>query len=312
VNRPAILRLASLWICTPLLRSARRLGVVHVQGGDAAGSVATAHFCNAALRQTMWTGAAPLRRLNYRLGALAERRSFGKSSTRRVIAVSHKVASEIQRHYGVDAQRIEVIRPGVDVDAFHPKVREQDRAAARARLGLRDDQFVVLFVGADYRRKGLPALLDALDRLPSHVRILAVGVPPHATLTGRASVRSERVILAPATERVAAYHAAADCLALPTVYDTFSLATLEAMASGLPVIVSSSAGIVEVLKDGVDSLVITRSDDVDALAGHISRLAGDSALASRLGAAARETAERHSWDRVVAQLLSVYRTVHPQ
>jgi UDP-glucose:(heptosyl)LPS alpha-1,3-glucosyltransferase len=83
------------------------------------------------------------------------------------------------------------------------------------------------------------------------------------------------------------------------------MATLEAMASGLPVCVSRAAGLSEHLTDGLDCLLLNDPEDVEAIAGHLERLA-DSGLRVSLGQEARKTAERFSWDSVVDQTLAVY------
>jgi UDP-glucose:(heptosyl)LPS alpha-1,3-glucosyltransferase len=108
------------------------------------------------------------------------------------------------------------------------------------------------------------------------------------------------------TTEIAPFFAAADCYVLPTRYDTFSMATLEAMASHLPVIVSRLAGVAELLSHNHDSLILDDPDDVDSLVEYLIRLQRDGALGERLGAEARRTAERHSWDQVARQTLSVY------
>jgi UDP-glucose:(heptosyl)LPS alpha-1,3-glucosyltransferase len=110
------------------------------------------------------------------------------------------------------------------------------------------------------------------------------------------------------TSDIAPYYAAADCFALPTSYDTFSLVTLEAMASGLPVIVSRAAGISELLADGVNALLLQTPTDVVELAGCLGRLIDDHALRRELADKGRLVAEQHSWDRVSQRTLEIYRS----
>jgi len=183
---------------------------------------------------------------------------MSKASTRRIIAVSQQVKREIEGAYGVEPQRIVVIPNGVDAEMFHPRHRAGFRAPVRERLGVTPDQFLVLFVGGDYRLKGLAALLEAARRVARALRVLAVGVRPDAALVQlvREKDLQQMVMFSGHTTDVASLYAAADCFALPTRYDTFSLATLEAMASGLPVIVSRAAGVSELLSPGRDSLIL--------------------------------------------------------
>src|SRR6266566_1916439 len=307
--RPAVARLATLWSASAVVSRRRPSEIVHVQGADApVGNVVTAHFCNRTM-QGLADGAPKLhRRINRYVGAAAEKYCMSKPSTRRIIAVSHQVKSEIEGEYGVDPHKTLVIPHGVDAEVFHPRHRERWRVAVRDRLGLSREEFVVLFVGADYHRKGLIPLLKAAQRVQGALKVLAVGVTVDASLAR--IVEDERLdhlarFPGHCTD-IAPLYAAADCFALPTRYDPFSLATLEAMASGLPVIVSRAAGVTEILSSDRDCLILEDPNDVGLLAQHITRLMQDETLRSRLGVEARKAAERHSWDEVADRTLAVY------
>ncbi|HYL80565.1 MAG TPA: glycosyltransferase family 4 protein, partial [Candidatus Acidoferrum sp.] len=104
------------------------------------------------------------------------------------------------------------------------------------------------------------------------------------------------------------YYAAADAMALPTFFDPFANVTLEAMASGLPVVTSRSNGASEILRPGVDGLVIDRADDVHALAEALASLQ-DPARRAALGEHARETALKYPWEGPLGKTLEVYREV---
>jgi len=292
------------------MKERRHADIVHVQGGDApVGNVVTAHFCNKAMLASADQRLGLYHRLNYVIGAAAEKYCMSKSSTRRIIAVSEQVKDQIELKYGVDPKRTVVIHHGVDPQAFHPRHRTRWRASVRDRLGLGRDEFLVLFVGGDHRRKGLVQLLEAVGRVPGAVKVLAVGVKANAALARLVRQRGPNrlvTFLGHSTE-MAPLYAAADCFALPTRYDTFSLATLEAMASGLPVIVSRAAGVSELLTPDRDSLILEDPSDVNALAQHLSRLIEDETLRSGLGVEARKTAERYSWDDVATRTVAVYR-----
>ncbi len=309
-SRPAIARLASLWATSLALAPRRAADIVHIQGADApVGNVVTAHCCNAAMRAAAPADVSLTRRWNYAIGTAAERHCFLQPSTRRLIAVSRQVARDVERYYGVAPERIVLIPHGVDAETFHPRNRAQHREAIRQRLAIATDDFVIAFVGRDFRLKGLPVLLEAVRRSGLRITIIAIGVGPQRAPEGirRSNGPSGRVLcVGPVSESVP-YYAAADCFALPTRYDTFSLATLEAMASGLPVVVSRAAGVSELLSPGSDSFVLERPDDVDVLAHALESLVRDQGLREALGEAARKTAERHSWDEVARLTLEVYR-----
>jgi glycosyltransferase involved in cell wall biosynthesis len=308
-NRPAVARLAILWTAS-LVATRRKTEIVHIQGADApVGNVVTAHCCNAAMQISVDGKSSLTRKLNYALGSRVERYCFTRSPTRTVIAVSEKVKAEIETFYGVEPKKIVVIPLGVDAGVFHPGTRGLFRQMVRAGLSIEPDDFVLSFVGGDYRLKGLTTLLGALKQLPLHVKAITVGVEPDAALRhmvaeGRLEDRVKFVGRTPEPSR---YYAAADCFVLPTRYDTFSLATLEAMASGLPVVVTRAAGVSELLTDGLDSIILQDPADVVQLARQLDRLMTDDRLRKSLGEEARKSAERLSWEKVAERTLAVYR-----
>ncbi len=309
-SRPAIARLATLWATSLALAPRRAADIVHIQGADApVGNVATAHCCNAAMRAAAPVQMSRIRRWNYAVGAAAERYCFSKPS--RVIAVSWQVKADLEHHYGVTPERIVVIPNGVDAETFHPRNCARHRETVRQQLGVSVDDFVVAFVGRDYRLKGLPVLLEAVRRAGVGITIIAVGVQSRTIpeeIRGSEGPAGRVLCVGPASD-IVPYYAAADCFALPTRYDTFSLATLEAMASGLPVVVSRAAGVAERLSDGQDALLMENPSDAQGLARHLTALASDRELRRRLGEHARHTAERMSWEDVSRRTVAVYADV---
>ena len=106
----------------------------------------------------------------------AERRLFASERLRAVICNSRMVAGEIRRRFAVQEDRLHVIYNGVDLDAFHPRLRDQHRREVRARLDIADSEMVYLMVGSGFERKGVPQLLEALARLSNRAaRLVVVG-----------------------------------------------------------------------------------------------------------------------------------------
>ena len=310
--KPAVFRLAALWATSLVANRRHPVEIVHIQGADApVGNVVTAHCCNSVMRTAEGASSTIRRNINYAIGAATERFCLSKSSTQQIIAVSEKVRGEITQEYGVDPRKIVVIPNGVDGDAFHPVKRGRLRASIRGSLGFGASDFVVLFVGGDYYLKGLPTLLEAAQRLPKPTRVLVVGGKPDVRierLSRQGGLNGYVTFYGRATD-VAPLYAAADSFALPTRYDSFSLSTLEAMACGLPVVVSRAAGVSELLTHGRDCLVLEDPTAVKDLAQSLHRIRGDESLRNGLGAEARRTAERHSWDEVARSTLAAYEDV---
>lgn len=240
-----------------------------------------------------WRRVRPKERAELRL----EAESLLPESSKRIIAVSKRVKDETVRHYGVAAEKIDVVYNGVDATQFKPS--DEARRLIRNQLGLQDSDYVLLFCGSGFRRKGLEYAIRAVDRVPS-ARLAVVG-------EGSAT-RHPRVLMLGRRTDVAHLYAAADALILPTLYDPFPNVTLEAMASGIPIIVSRVAGVSEIL-DG-DSIVVEEPTDIDALAAAVRRLE-DPAVRRPMGEAARRKALQFPVQRVVEETLAVYERVHP-
>jgi glycosyltransferase involved in cell wall biosynthesis len=110
----------------------------------------------------------------------------------------------------------------------------------------------------------------------------------------------------PAIER---FFGAADAFVLPTRFDIFGQVVLEAMAAGVPPVVSAAAGAAECVRDGETGYVLEDSRDARKLAEHMRALASDDALRARLAARAVEHAKTYSWDRHFARVLQIYEDV---
>lgn len=258
----------------------------------------------------------PLGRLGIRLNPYhryvlrAERRLFESPRLRAVICNSKMVKAEIERHFGVPAERLRVIYSGVDVDAYHPRVRSH-RAEVRARLGIDEATPLFLFVGSGFERKGLAAALAALAQVPS-AHLLVVGRDKKlAHFRGRAAalgVAARVQFLGPQPD-VKPYYGAADALVLPTLYDPFPNVALEAMACELPVITSTKSGASEFIEASVSGFVCDALD-IAALAAALRALL-DPTRRAAMAAAARIRVEPYDLDHMATELLRLYRELLP-
>ena len=187
-----------------------------------------------------------------------EKQLFSADGARLVIANSRMVQAEIEAHFGYPAERIHIIHNGVPPFTAPAGAR----ADVRRELGLGDDTFAVLFAGSGWERKGLRFAIAAMNaaRLP-HATLLVAGRGHE-----RAMPRSERVRFLGPVKDMPRLLAAADAFILPTLYEPFSNACLEALAAGLPVITTAHNGFAEIIEHGVEGEVVTQPDDIAALA----------------------------------------------
>jgi UDP-glucose:(heptosyl)LPS alpha-1,3-glucosyltransferase len=236
----------------------------------------------------------------------AERRMFEHPALRAVICNSAMVRGEIERRFGVAARKLHVICNGVDLEHFHPRQRAAQRAEARAELGARATDFLFLFVGSGFWRKGLDAAIDALAACADRAcRLVVAGrdrdAAAFAARAGSAGLR-DRVQLLGGREDVRPLYAAADCFILPTRYDPFPNTALEALAMGLPAIVGRRSGAAEIVRAG-ESGWICEPGDVAGLAERMreaARLRGD---------AARAAAEKYGIEEMARKLTELYATL---
>lgn len=196
-----------------------------------------------------------------------ENRCFSAQHTKAVIVNSLLVGREIRSLYAYPEERIHLVRNGLPEDFARDL---PSRGEARRLLGLPDEGFLAAFAGTGWKRKGLRFALAAMDaaNMPD-ARLVVAG-------RGRkpAGASSRALFLGPVRD-VRPLLCAADVFILPTVYDPFSNACLEALGVGRPVITTSANGCSEILREGVNGSVVPRSDDIGALASALQYWAKD-------------------------------------
>jgi glycosyltransferase involved in cell wall biosynthesis len=226
-----------------------------------------------------------------------------------MVAVSQNLQDEILVQYPKGASGLSVITPGV-TQPQHAMGQQQ----ARSQLGVPADGVQALFVANDYTRKGLSTLLEAMQGMEG-VYLLVVGHPGqiarYADVVAALNLQDRVHFLGSLQEMSAAYFAA-DVFVHPTLEDSFAMVVLEAMAHGVPVVVSSGAycGISSLLTDEVDALILEQPQDVDVVRSAILRVLNDAVLAKKLSQAGKVFAHQHSWqlaaqayDRLYAKLM---------
>jgi UDP-glucose:(heptosyl)LPS alpha-1,3-glucosyltransferase len=190
---------------------------------------------------------SPLRRyLPRHQGMLAmERRYFTRSQARLALVVSDKVAADLERLYGFPRQRSVIVPNGYDSGEFAPGIAAEGRAAVRDELGIPQEAVVLLLVANELSRKGFSVLLEAVAALGDprvHVLLVGRAAPSPYSEKIRALGLADRFRYGGSRTDMGRVHGAADIFVLPTRYEAFSLAVVEALASGLPVITTNVPG----------------------------------------------------------------------
>ena len=204
--------------------------------------------------------------LRDRVALAIEARSVSPANCRLVITNSEMVKRDVCARHGLSPDRVTVIHNGVDGERFHPRHREGAGAQLRQNCGFSASDQVALFLGSGYARKGLDLILQAfpalLQRRPT-AKLMVVGydssVGRYQEQVRRRGIEQAICFLGGRSD-VAACYGAADLYVLPTRYDPFANSTLEALATGLPVITSDSNGGSEVVTPGSAGEVIAYRD----------------------------------------------------
>jgi UDP-glucose:(heptosyl)LPS alpha-1,3-glucosyltransferase len=231
-----------------------------------------------------------------------------------VLPVSNLVKDELLRVYEIPETRILVIHPGVSTSRFSALDKQACKYEIRKRHNLSPDDIVVLFVGMNFDIKRLKLVLQGVaDLIPkegkaSKLKLLVVG---RGKTRGYLNLASDlgianRVIFAGLTREVEKYYLASDIFAMPSVFDTFGIAVLEAMAAGLPVIITRKVGARDVIDHGVQGFVLEENPSVFDFSKRLAILI-HSENRLKMGANAQQAALQHTWDKRADQVSQLYR-----
>jgi UDP-glucose:(heptosyl)LPS alpha-1,3-glucosyltransferase len=195
-----------------------------------------------------------------------EQSLFSDRNAGHVIAASQMVKDEIVSTYQYSPKKIDLVRTGVPLERFRfdPQLRER----SRQDLKLKPDHTALLFAGSGWERKGLLFAVEAAALCgDSKVRLLVAGRgnPAPYKMQRLRFWKDEPVYFLGEVADMLSVYAAADIFILPTIYDPFSNACLEALACGLPVITTRSNGFSEIIEDGVHGSIVDQPGDFLAL-----------------------------------------------
>lgn len=236
----------------------------------------------------------------------AEASMFRDTRLKAVICNSQMVRDDIAQRFPEAAGKLHVIYNGVDLSHFQPDAVTEAGALMRRGLGIPPEAPVVLFVGSGFERKGLKTLLEALHGMRhDNAHLLIAGRDRDTTRFERQSTDlglRNRVFFLGGREDVRPCYAAANLFALPTLYDPFPNAALEALACGLPVVTTTTCGAAELVEPGVNGALCEALDArglAHALDGMLDRPADPLPI--------RSSVAHLGLDAMAAQLDGLYR-----
>ncbi len=238
-----------------------------------------------------------------------EKKLFNQSRLKNIITNSYLIKEEISRNFPLAGKKCLVIHNAVNTKRFSPNLRKLYRNTTRGKLDIPTSAKVLLFVGSGFDRKGVPFLLKLMEQLPNkNIHLIIVGKGRNQKKLQRqihGSNLNKRIHFTGPQQDPRPYYGASDIFLFPSLYDPLPNTVLEAMACGLPVLVSTSCGAVDLVrneKDGFsqDALDLTawKQNTIAALQPELNR---------KLSERARTTATSLSTTKMVESMKKLYR-----
>ena len=298
--------------------SAQGFDIVHSHENTWHGNVQTVHVLP--IKHNLFNGKAGWAKVRAWLKVISsprlqaylalERGRFSKQAHRHIIVTSPSLRGIFNAAYPNSGNALSIITPGVVKVGLAANKAAAKRSVKRL-LGVPENSFSIAFVGNRYDIKGLPTLLLALQALPVQVNLLVVG---NAEQVGLYQAQAEklgigqRVRFLGAVNGVEQVYQAADCLAHPTLEDTFAMVVLEAMSYGLPVVVSSEkyCGIAGLLTDRLNALILDEPENATTLLQLLQSIVDNAELRTRLSDEALKFADGFAWTQIAREQEQIY------
>jgi len=233
----------------------------------------------------------------------------------RTITVSYENVQYLKNIHHIKQERIDIVHNGIDIDQFAVAGNKDERARLRQESGFTESDFVFGIVGRITEQKGHQYAIRALSELSKKYPEIKIAVFGDGELMNNckdmvASLKlKSQVSFTGFQSDMQKVYKTLDALLMPSTFEALPLTLLEAMASGVPAIASNINGIPEVVRDGVNGLLVPPAD-IGALVNGIELIYNDRDLLNKMGVAARNTIElEFSLEKMVRDTISVYEKV---
>lgn len=241
----------------------------------------------------------------------------------RVVVATLAELTQLRFLYKADASKMVVIPPGVDTGHFYPIPADE----AKQFIGLKPDNRMILFVGRIEPLKGVDTLIKAMScfdlsltnrEQPVHLAIIGGEPDAHPSDMSEEMSRLQKMcddlcmggmvlfLGKRAQDTLPYYYSSAEVLVMPSLYESFGMVALEAMACGTPVIASEVGGLGYLVQDGITGYTIPDSDP-GVLCEKLSGLLGNAELRAEMGQRAAEYAKNYAWEQIAASIINVYK-----
>ncbi|MBT6602034.1 MAG: glycosyltransferase family 4 protein [Nitrospina sp.] len=236
-----------------------------------------------------------------------EKRIFENGECKNIIAISEMVKRDILKHYRLPEGKVKVVYNGVRLDRFNPNNKKIFRDDIRQQLKISDKEVMILFVGSGFERKGLKYLIKSVQHMKQkNWKLVLVGKGKWEKYLSYASKDNlEKITHLEPIDKIEKLYAAADFFILPSIYEPFGNANLEALASGLPIITSRFCGAAEIITHNKEGIILEEPSDFNSIAKAIDYLM-DSKTRKLMSHSARILAEKFTQERNASSMLKIY------
>jgi len=320
INKVTLLKSIIIFLLSSWMIKRHSFDIIHGNGGNCLGAnIITAHYChmgwNEVIRLILPSSGGLIKRIYRNATALIdtamEKYIYRSRKYKKIIANSEKTKNELCKFYDVINKSVKVIYIGVDTKLFNPSNKMIYNIEIRKKFDIPLDSCLILFVGA-MERKGLSFLLKGISLLKEENVYLIVAGGGNWKFYQKEADRlgiDKYVRFAGVRGDIHKFYASSDIFVLPTIYEPFGMVVTEAMASGLPVVVSRQAGASELITEGEDGILIDNPSDHEEIANRLIPLIKNKDLREKIGYKARLKAELFSWDKMADETMMLYREV---
>ena len=310
VSFPKFLTTISFAYFTRRQLSADRFSLVHSHERIFAADIYTLH----GVPHRFWIHCVRKKKMSlYDLAtSWVEKKLVTQGNCQKFIAVSNLTRDIFLQEYNIDPRRVTVIHPGVDLNDYATADKRLIRADIRKEYGFSSEEPIILFASMNFEIKGLDAIMLSLARLKARqhsIKLLVAGkgnVRKYTQMAREANIADDVVFTGMLSkENLIRLYLAGDIYIMLSKFDTFGMVVLEAMAAGLPVIISSNVGAKDIVQEGENGFIISDTSDADYIAAKIALLL-DENIRRQMAEAAYQTAAQNTWDDVTKKYAAIY------
>jgi len=234
-----------------------------------------------------------------------EKKQMSTRCNKKIITVSNLLKDNIAESYPNLEELINVVEPGYELEKLEPNEMMSPKELIKRKLGIGTNNFVVLFVGHGFERKGLPKLIMALQKINEE--------PISLVVAGRGGLHNnsstnKNIFFVGEYEKMSELYSIADILVHPTLGDTFGMSILEAMSHSVPVIVSAEkyCGISSNLTDKINALIINNPHDDEEIKEKILLLYENLSLRSNISEEGLKLIKKFNWQNTFIKTKDLY------